>query len=34
LDFDDDAVLLGSDLEEHQDFGWTAIAADAWSLNP
>ena len=30
VDLDGDAVLLGSDLEEHSSLGWTAVAADAW----
>jgi len=31
IDFGDDAVLLGADLEEHAAFGWSAIVADSWS---
>lgn len=31
IDFGGDAVLLGSDLEDHADLGWTAVAADGWS---
>lgn len=31
IDFGDDAILLGADLEEHAEFGWAAIAGDAWS---
>lgn len=31
IDMGDDAVLLGSDLEEHQTCGWSAIVADNWS---
>ena len=30
IDFGDDAVLLGSDLEEHAKFGWSAVVADRW----
>lgn len=30
IDFGGDAVLLGSDLEEHTNCGWTAVAADPW----
>lgn len=33
IDFGDDAILLGADLEDHVDFGWTAIAADSWAGN-
>lgn len=32
VDFGGHAVLLGSDLEDHQAFGWTAVAADPWTL--
>jgi len=31
IDWGDDAVLLGSDLEDHRQFGWTAVLADFWS---
>jgi beta-lactamase superfamily II metal-dependent hydrolase len=31
IDWADDAVLLGSDLEEHSTYGWTAVLSDAWS---
>lgn len=31
IDFGDDAVLLGSDLEDHATFGWSAVVADKWS---
>ena len=31
IDFGDDAVLLGADLEEHDALGWSAIVAHAWS---
>lgn len=31
IDLGDDAVLLGADLEDHDQFGWTAIVADRWS---
>ena len=31
IDLGDDAILLGSDLEDHASFGWTAIVADQWS---
>lgn len=31
IDFGDDAVLLGADLEEHHAYGWSAIANDGWS---
>lgn len=30
VDLDGEAILLGSDLEEHASLGWTAVAADAW----
>lgn len=30
VDLDGEAILLGSDLEEHASLGWTAITADAW----
>ena len=33
IDFGDDAILLGSDLEEHAANGWTAIVANKWSGN-
>jgi len=33
IDFGNDAVLLGSDLEEHSKFGWSAVLADQWSSN-
>jgi hypothetical protein len=31
IDLDDDAILLGSDLEDHGNLGWTAVVADHWS---
>lgn len=31
IDLDDDAILLGSDLEDHGSHGWTAVLADQWS---
>jgi len=31
IDLGDDAVLLGSDLENHGNLGWTAVVADHWS---
>jgi beta-lactamase superfamily II metal-dependent hydrolase len=31
IDWTHDAVLLGSDLEEHSTHGWTAVLSDAWS---
>lgn len=31
IDFGDDAVLLGADLEEHHVYGWSAIANEGWS---
>jgi len=30
IDFDGDAALLGSDLEDHHSCGWTAVVSDAW----
>lgn len=30
IDFDGDAALLGSDLEEDHLYGWSAIVSDAW----
>lgn len=33
IDFGDDAILLGSDLENHNNLGWTAVIADEWSGN-
>ena len=30
IDFDGDAALLGSDLEDHDSCGWTAVVSDAW----
>ena len=30
IDFDGDAALLGSDLEEHHSCGWSAIVTDHW----
>ena len=30
IDFDGDAALLGSDLEEHHRYGWSAIVANQW----
>lgn len=31
VDLGDDAILLGSDLEDHTQLGWTAVIADQWS---
>jgi len=31
IDVGNDAILLGSDLEEHTNFGWTAVIVDKWS---
>jgi beta-lactamase superfamily II metal-dependent hydrolase len=31
IDLGDDAILLGSDLEDHGNLGWTALVADQWS---
>ncbi len=31
IDFDGDAALLGSDLEDHHSCGWTAVVSDTWS---
>lgn len=31
IDLDGDAILLGSDLEEHSKHGWTAVIGDKWS---
>jgi len=31
IDLGDDAILLGSDLENHENLGWTAVIADQWS---
>jgi len=31
IDLGDDAILLGSDLENHNKLGWTAIIDDNWS---
>ena len=31
IDLGEDAVLLGSDLENHNAFGWSAVVADQWS---
>lgn len=31
IDLGDDAVLLGSDLEDHPRLGWSAVVADKWS---
>jgi beta-lactamase superfamily II metal-dependent hydrolase len=33
FDFGSDAMLLGSDLELHQNLGWEAVLADAWASN-
>ena len=30
IDFEDDAMLLGSDLEEHTLCGWSAVTSNAW----
>lgn len=30
IDLGDDAVLLGSDLEEHATYGWSAVVNDPW----
>lgn len=31
IDLDDDAILLGSDLENHPTLGWSAVVADSWT---
>lgn len=31
IDLGDDAILLGSDLEEHASYGWSAVISDRWS---
>lgn len=31
IDLDNDAILLGADLEEHNRLGWSAVVADSWS---
>jgi hypothetical protein len=31
FDFGDDALLLGGDLEESPELGWSAVVADSWS---
>lgn len=31
VDFGNDAILLGSDLEEHANYGWSAVIGDKWS---
>lgn len=31
IDLGDDAILLGSDLEDDANLGWTAVMADQWS---
>lgn len=31
VDFGDDAILLGADLEEHGTLGWSAVVAEKWS---
>jgi beta-lactamase superfamily II metal-dependent hydrolase len=31
IDFGDEAILLGSDLEEHSALGWSALLSDQWS---
>lgn len=31
IDLGHDAILLGSDLMDHANFGWTAVVADKWS---
>jgi len=31
IDLGDDAVLLGADLEENSNLGWSAVVADQWS---
>ena len=31
IDLGDDAILLGSDLEEHANYGWNAVVNDKWS---
>lgn len=33
IDFGDDAVLLGSDLENHPTLGWAAVVSDKWCLS-
>lgn len=30
VDLDGDAILLGSDLENHDQYGWSAVVADSW----
>jgi hypothetical protein len=30
IDFDGDAALLGSDLEDHHSCGWNAVVSDKW----
>ena len=30
IDVGDDAILLGSDLEEHATLGWSAVVSDSW----
>jgi hypothetical protein len=30
IDFDGEAALLGSDLEDHHSCGWNAVVADQW----
>lgn len=32
LDFGDDAVLLGADLEDNKNWGWTAMVGDPWII--
>jgi beta-lactamase superfamily II metal-dependent hydrolase len=32
IDLGDDAILLGSDLEDHGELGWTSIVGDQWCL--
>ena len=31
IDLDDDAILLGADLEDHRSCGWSAVVDDRWS---
>lgn len=33
IDFDDDAILLGADLEEHRTMGWSAVTGTPWVAN-
>ncbi|MGB5614298.1 MAG: hypothetical protein WBM67_16755, partial [Sedimenticolaceae bacterium] len=31
IDLGSDSILLGADLEEHMNFGWTAVISDRWA---